>query len=195
MEISLTDILHELQYKEFCSFVKEYKLDSEDAMLNELVIPGKLKKIWSFLVELKDIVKVKIMDLAKLFLNKVVFKFFAKIKFSMSYLFKLVKKGFKAYKEVIKAIGDYLSKTKVGRWTEDKLKDLDAFLAKHPKTKRMGSRPSSAGMRTTSGMTPFDANSRRMMSSVDVNALASMMSSLPVVIKSALSVMKFDNRE
>jgi hypothetical protein len=34
-----------------------------------------------------------------------------------------------------------------------------------------------------------------MMSSVDVNALASMMSSLPVVIKSALSVMKFDNRE
>jgi hypothetical protein len=137
MEISLTDILHELQYKEFCSFVKEYKLDSEDAMLNELVIPGKLKKIWSFLVELKDIVKVKIMDLAKLFLNKVVFKFFAKIKFSMNYLFKLVKKGFKAYKEVIKAIGDYISKTKVGRWTEDKLKDLDAFLAKHPKTKRI----------------------------------------------------------
>lgn len=137
MEISLTDILHELQYKEFCSFVQEYKLDSDDAMLNELVIPGKLKKIWSFLVELKDIVKVKIMDLAKLFLNKVVFKFFAKIKFSMNYLFKIVKKGFKAYKEVIKAIGDYISKTKVGRWTEDKLKDLDAFLAKHPKTKRI----------------------------------------------------------
>jgi hypothetical protein len=137
MEISLTDILHELQYKEFCSFVKEYKLDSEDAMLNELVIPGKLKKIWSFLVELKDIVKVKIMDLAKLFLNKVVFKFFAKIKFSMNYLFKLVKTGFKAYKEVIKAIGEYISKTKVGRWTEDKLKALDAFLAKHPKTKRI----------------------------------------------------------
>ena len=113
MEISLTDILHELQYKEFCSFVKEYKLDSEDAMLNELVIPGKLKKIWSFLVELKDIVKVKIMDLAKLFLNKVVFKFFAKIKFSMNYLFKLVKTGFKAYKEVIKAIGEYIKKLKL----------------------------------------------------------------------------------
>lgn len=137
MEISLTDILHELQYKEFCKFVKENKLDSEVVVLNELAIPGKLKKIWSFLLELKDIVKVKIMDLAKLFMNKLVFKFFAKIKFSMKYLFDLVKKGFKAYKEVIKAIGDYLSKTKVGRWTEDKLKDLDAFLAKHPKTKRI----------------------------------------------------------
>ena len=137
MEISLTDILHDLQYEEFCKFVKENKLDSEVVVLNELAIPGKLKKIWSFLKELKDIVKVKIMDLAKLFMNKLVFKFFAKIKFSMKYLFDLVKKGFKAYKEVIKAIGDYISKTKVGRWTEDKLKDLDAFLAKHPKTKRI----------------------------------------------------------
>lgn len=137
MEISLTDILHDLQYEEFCKFVKENKLDSEVVVLNELAIPGKLKKIWSFLIELKDIIKVKIMDLAKLFMNKLVFKFFAKIKFSMKYLFDLVKRGFKAYKEVIKAIGDYISKTKVGRWTEDKLKDLDAFLAKHPKTKRI----------------------------------------------------------
>ena len=137
MEISLTDNLCELQYEEFCKFVKENKLDSENVVLNELVIPGKLKKIWSFLKELKDIVKVKIMDLAKLFMNKLVFKFFAKIKFSMKYLYNLVKKGFKAYKEVIKAIGEYLSKTKVGKWTEDKLKDLDAFLAKHPKTKRI----------------------------------------------------------
>lgn len=137
MEIALTDILCELQYEEFCKFVKENKLDSENVVLNELVIPGKLKKIWSFLKELKDIVKVKIMDLAKLFMNKLVFKFFAKIKFSMKYLYNLVKKGFKAYKEVIKAIGEYLSKTKVGKWTEDKLKDLDAFLAKHPKTKRI----------------------------------------------------------
>ena len=137
MEISLTDILCELQYEEFCKFVKENKLDSEIVVLNELVIPSKLKKIWSFLKELKDIVKVKIMDLAKLFMNKLVFKFFAKIKFSMKYLYNLVKKGFKAYKEVIKAIGEYLSKTKVGKWTEDKLKDLDACLAKHPKTKRI----------------------------------------------------------
>lgn len=137
MEISLTDILHDLQYEEFCKFVKENKLDSEVVVLNELAIPGKLKKIWSFLTELKDIIKVKIVDLAKLFMNKLVFKFFAKIKFSMKYLFDLVKKGFNAYKEVIKAIGDYISKTKVGRWTEDKLKDLDAFLAKHPKTKRI----------------------------------------------------------
>ena len=55
----------------------------------------------------------------------------------MDYLFKLVKAGFKAYKQVIKAIGEYIASTKVGKWTEEKLKDLDAFLAKHPKTKRI----------------------------------------------------------
>ena len=55
----------------------------------------------------------------------------------MEYLFSLIKKGFKAYKEVIKAIGEYVASTKVGKWTEQKLKDLDAFLAKHPKTKRI----------------------------------------------------------
>jgi hypothetical protein len=135
--MSLTSILHELQYKEFCLFVKENKLESESAMLNEFVIPGRLKKIWSFITGLKDLVKVKLVDLVKLFLDKTVFKFFAKIKFSMEWLFKLVKTGFKAYKEVIKAIGEYIASTKVGRWTEDKLKALDAFLAKHPKTKRI----------------------------------------------------------
>ena len=56
---------------------------------------------------------------------------------SMAKLFSIVKAGFKAYKQVIKAIGEYMASTKVGRWTEDKLKDLDAFLAKHPKTKRI----------------------------------------------------------
>ena len=70
-------------------------------------------------------------------MDKLVFKFFAKIKFSMSYLFKLVKKGFKAYKEIIKAIGEYVASTKVGKWTEEKLKQLDDFLAKHPRTKKI----------------------------------------------------------
>jgi len=135
--MTLTDILHDLQYNEFRRFVKENKLDSEYVVLNEWAIPGRLKKIWSFLMELKDLLKLKLMDLVKLFLDKVVFKFFAKIKFSFKYLFGLVKKGFKIYKDVINAVGDYLAKTKVGKWTEEKLKALDEFLKKHPKTKRI----------------------------------------------------------
>jgi hypothetical protein len=136
-EIKLTEILTELQYDEFVLFVNRYKLNEQCHVVNEIVIPSRLKKIWGFIKELGKKVSLKMVDLVKLFLNKTIFKFFAKIKFSMEWLFKLVKKGFKAYKDVIKAIGEYLASTKIGKWTEDKLKDLDAFLAKHPKTKRI----------------------------------------------------------
>jgi hypothetical protein len=135
--ISLRDLVTEIQYDEFVSFVREYKLDEDCSMINELGIPSRLKKVWGFIKELASLASLKLIDLVKLFMDKVVFKFFAKIKFSMDWLFKLVKKGFKAYKDVIKAIGDYLASTKVGKWTEEKLKDLDAFLATHPKTKRI----------------------------------------------------------
>lgn len=135
--LNLQSIYTDIQYTEFVRFVKEHKLDCDASLINEFVIPSKLKSIWSFIKDLKEKVSVKLVDLVKLFLDKVVFKFFAKIKFSMTYLFKLVKKGFKAYKEIIKAIGEYVANTKVGKWTEQKLKDLDVFLAKHPKTKRI----------------------------------------------------------
>lgn len=136
-ETSLQSIYTDIQYDEFVRFVKEHKLDCDTSLINELVIPSKLKSIWSFIKDLKEKVSVKLVDLVKLFLDKVVFKFFAKIKFSMSYLFKLVKKGFKAYKDIIKAIGEYVASTKVGKWTEEKLKALDDFLAKHPRTKKI----------------------------------------------------------
>ena len=136
-EITLTDVLTEIYYDEFALFVKENNLDRDCSLINEIGIPSRLKKIWGFIKELAEKVSLKIVDLVKLFLNKVVFKFFAKIKFSLKYLFELVKKGFRIYKDVIRAIGDYLSKTKVGKWTEEKLKALDEFLKKHPKTKRI----------------------------------------------------------
>ena len=133
----LQDLVTEIQYDEFVAFVAQNRLTEDKATLNEFGIPSRLKKIWSFLKELKDKLMVGLKDLIKLFLDKVVFKFFAKIKFSFKYLFGLVKKGFKIYKDVINAIGDYLSKTKVGKWTEEKLKALDEFLKTHPKTKRI----------------------------------------------------------
>lgn len=136
-KLSFADILIELQYEEFVSFVTEHRLDEDVSTLNEFAIPGRLKKIWEFIKGLAERISIKIIDLVKLFLDKVVFKFFAKIKFSFKYLFDLVKKGFKYYKDVIKAIGDYLAKTRVGKWTEEKLKALDKFLATHPKTKRI----------------------------------------------------------
>ena len=49
MDMSLTEILHELQYKEFCKFVKENKLDADENQLNEFVIRWKnLKRFGLF---------------------------------------------------------------------------------------------------------------------------------------------------
>jgi hypothetical protein len=74
----------------------------------------------------------------KLFANKSVFQFFQKIKWNLDYLFKIIKDGHRAYTQVLSAISEYVAKTKVGRWTEDKLKDLDKWLQNHPKLKRIG---------------------------------------------------------
>ena len=55
MNQSLTDIVIEIQYEEFVSFVKEYKLmDSETQLLNEIIILENLKRVWSFITELKE---------------------------------------------------------------------------------------------------------------------------------------------
>ena len=135
--MQLADIVYEQQYKLFSLFVEETQILNENVNVQEIIIPSGLKKIWGFILDLKDKLSVKLKDLVKLFLNKIVFKFFAKIKFSMKYLFNLVKKGFKIYKEIIKAIGEYVSSTKVGKWTTEKLKELDEFLQRHPKIKRI----------------------------------------------------------
>lgn len=137
MNTDLTSIVDDIMYENFVSFVNQNNLLEDTVYITEILIPGPIKKIWGFIKQLTDIVSVKLKDLIKLFMNKIVFKFFAKIKFSMKYLFKIVKLGFTAYKQVIKAISEYIANTKVGKWTEEKLKDLDAFLAKHPRTKRI----------------------------------------------------------
>ena len=73
MKQSLTDIVIEIQYDEFVSFVNEHKLTETTQLLNEIIIPGKLKKAWGFIKDLKEKLSVKLKDLVKLFMDKVVF--------------------------------------------------------------------------------------------------------------------------
>jgi hypothetical protein len=81
--MQLADIVYEQQYKLFSLFVEETQILNENVNVQEIIIPSGLKKIWGFILDLKDKLSVKLKDLVKLFLNKIVFKFFAKIKFSM----------------------------------------------------------------------------------------------------------------
>lgn len=124
----------EYQYVQFRILMKE---TVRTGMLNEAAIPSFLSKQYNFVKDLASQLSVSIKDLAKLFMNKSVFNFFSKIKWSFRYVFDLAKKGFGYYKDILEAISEYLSKTKIGKWTEDKLKDLDNWLKTHPKTKKI----------------------------------------------------------
>jgi hypothetical protein len=126
--------VEEYEYIQFKALMKEVV---DNGMLNEFSIPSFLSKQYNFVKDLASQLSVSIKDLAKLFMNKSVFNFFSKIKWSFQYVFDLAKRGFGIYREVLNVIGEYISKTKVGKWTEDKLRDLDNFLKNHPKIKRI----------------------------------------------------------
>jgi hypothetical protein len=129
--------LYTVEDYEYICFKSLMKEVSEVGMLNEFSIPSFLSKQYNFVKELASKISVSIKDIAKLFMNRTVFNFFSKIKWSFEYVFDLAKRGLRIYREVLDVIGEYVAKTKVGRWTDDKLRDLDNFLKNHPKIKRI----------------------------------------------------------
>lgn len=126
--------LEEYQYIQFKSLMQEVVTNG---ILNEFSIPSFLSKQYNFVKDLASKLSVSIKDLAKLFMNKNVFNFFSKIKWSFEFVFDLAKRGLAIYRDILNAISEYISKTKVGKWTEEKLRDLDNFLKNHPKLKRV----------------------------------------------------------
>lgn len=100
-------------------------------------IPSKLRKYYDFAKDIVEKIGMNIKDMMVILKDSRVFKFFKTIKFSFKKLFDFIKKGYKAYVDLHKALGEYLANTKVAKWTTEKIAELDAFLQKHPKTKRM----------------------------------------------------------
>jgi hypothetical protein len=134
MEINKSYTTEEYQFQAFKSLMDDV---CENGMLNEFSIPTFLSKQYNFIKELASKIAINIKDIAKIFMNRVVFNFFSKIKWSVEYIFDLAKKGLGVYRDILGAISEYISKTKVGKWTEDKLRDLDNWLKNHPKIKRI----------------------------------------------------------
>jgi hypothetical protein len=129
--------LYTVEDYEYICFKSIMKEVIEGGIINEFSIPSFLSKQYDFVKDLASNISINIKDLAKLFMNRNVFNFFSKIKWSFEFVFDLAKKGLKIYREVLDAIGEYVAKTKVGKWTEDTLNDLDNFLKTHPKIKRI----------------------------------------------------------
>lgn len=81
--------------------------------------------------------KVKLMDLLKLLMDKYVFKLFAHFGFDLQKFADALKVGFQEWKKLSKIVKDWAHENKVVKWTDEKLKELDAFLEKHPYAKKI----------------------------------------------------------
>lgn len=104
----------------------------------EMIRQAFLDDIKQFAQSVSKVLRMDVKDLLKLFVKGPVLKFFKKIKWSFEKIWKLLKTGWKAYQELYKAIDEYMAETRVGKWTNEKLKEMDEWLKNHPKVKRMG---------------------------------------------------------
>lgn len=128
-----------IEEQEYQTYLKAIYLHENNQIINESLsdVAGSLRRYYDFIKELAEVTKLGIKQIANFLKEKVVFRFFKAIKFSISRLFNLAKDGFKYYKDLQSAIAQYISQTKVVQWTEQKVKELDAFLQTHPKIKRL----------------------------------------------------------
>jgi hypothetical protein len=91
-----------------------------------------------FIKTLASSAGANIEDVVVLFKNSQVFKFFSALRFNLANLWKSIKAGYAAYAQIQRAVAEYISKTKIGKWTQEALSNLDNWLQKHPTVKRIG---------------------------------------------------------
>lgn len=140
IDIYNNEIKQNSLYLEFCESVELYNshILLEKSFGDFFVgLSSKLKSIWQFIKDIAQTLKVKITDLIKLFLNNKVFDFFKYFKFSFKKLWEFLKAGYNNYLKLVKAISEYISKTKIVKWTTEELKKLDEWLEKNPTIKKL----------------------------------------------------------
>ena len=134
VEYSTVSIQEEHDYYEALTIL-------ETAELNENILSrltsGVRAKL-DFIKTLASAAGANLQDTLTLFKDSRVFKFFSALRFNLDNLWKSIKAGFAAYSQIQRAVAKYVSKTKIGRWTEEALRDLDVWLQQHPTIKRIG---------------------------------------------------------
>lgn len=134
VEYSTVSIQEEHDYYEALTIL-------ETAELNENILGGLTSGVRAkldFIKTLASAAGANLQDTLTLFKDSRVFKFFSALRFNLDNLWKSIKAGFAAYSQIQRAVAEYISKTKIGRWTEEALRDLDIWLQKHPTVKRIG---------------------------------------------------------
>jgi len=135
MKLDGVTLQEENTYLEFVRWADSYEEDRLEEF--KIKIPEVIRRQITFVKKLARDSGFKFSSLLKFFKEKVIFQFFTKIKFSFVELHKILKKGFKAYQGVLDAVSEFIAQSGIGKFTAEKLKELDKFLLKHPKVRRL----------------------------------------------------------
>lgn len=117
----------------------EAQIYEKDFVVNEFMIPfmNKIKEGWEFIKNLAKIVGFGLIDIAKIFLNKVVFNIFKFIGFSFTKLFSLMKDAYKTFTNFRDSLAKYLSKFPLVTKATELAGWLDGFLSNYPFLKKL----------------------------------------------------------
>lgn len=121
-------------FQEFCYYLDRLER-MEEGFFDSL--KSNIKDKLDFVKALSSEFGLKLSSLIALFKDSKVFKFFQSVGWSFQAIFDLVKKGFSAANIIATEISKYLANTKVGKWTEEKLKELDEWLQKNPRVRKI----------------------------------------------------------
>lgn len=135
-------LVKEAEYNEYLSGLNLVIESLENGSMNESLLDSltaSVKDGITFIKQFTELVKGSLVDMLKVFKERVLFTFFSKISWSITELVSLVKKGYNLWKELHNVIAKYIADTGVIKWTSDKLKELDKFLDSHPIVKKGGS--------------------------------------------------------
>jgi len=136
------EYIFEQEYAEFNSALDHLILEyGKTGILNEGLLDtfsDKIKTGISFIKELAEIIGVELVNLLKVFKEKVIYAFFSKIGWSLSKLVKIVKDGYNAWDDLHNVIAKYLADNKIVKFGNEHLKKLDEFLQNHPIVKKIG---------------------------------------------------------
>lgn len=137
-----TFYINESEFEEYnealTAIISSYETDG---YINESILDKFSEKVGTgikFIKQFAELVKGNLLDMLKIFNDRVIFAFFSKISWSITELTSIVKKGYNLWKELHNVIAKYIAETGVVKWTSVKLSELDKFLESHPIVKKAG---------------------------------------------------------
>jgi hypothetical protein len=93
--------------------------------------------VTSFVMDLARTTGLGVADLVTLLKDSRAARLFGAVGWSMKKLYGILRKGYDAYRSLLDAIAEYVSRTRVAKWTTEELRKLDEWLQEHPRTKRL----------------------------------------------------------